>query len=49
VGLFLALLELVRGCRIQVEQPDVFGEISLRLSTPEEMEAAGRNAAKEIG
>jgi segregation and condensation protein A len=49
VGLFLALLELVRECRIQVEQPDVFGDISLRLSTPEEMEAAGRSTAKESG
>ncbi len=45
VGLFLALLELVRECRVQFEQPDVFGEISLRLSTPEEMEASGRGAA----
>jgi segregation and condensation protein A len=45
VGLFLALLELVRTCRIQVEQPEVFGEIELRLSTPEEMEAAGRASA----
>ena len=32
VGLFLALLELVRGCKVQVEQTDVFGEIELRLS-----------------
>jgi segregation and condensation protein A len=34
VGLFLALLELVRKCRIQVEQDEVFGEIQLRLMTP---------------
>jgi segregation and condensation protein A len=42
VGLFLALLELVRECKIQAEQPDSFGEIHLRLSTPSEMLAAGR-------
>jgi segregation and condensation protein A len=42
VGLFLALLELVRGCKVQAEQLDVFGEIQLRLSTPSEILAAGR-------
>jgi segregation and condensation protein A len=47
VGLFLALLELVRECRIQVEQPDIFGDISLRLSTSEEMLAAGRDVKEE--
>ena len=40
-GLFLALLELVRECRIHVEQPDIFGEIELRLSSGK-MQAAGR-------
>jgi segregation and condensation protein A len=40
VGLFLALLELVRGWKVHVEQPDVFGEIELRLCTPSEAMAA---------
>ncbi len=43
VGLFLALLELVRGCKIHLEQADDFGEIELRLSTPSEILAAGRD------
>ena len=42
VGLFLALLELVRECRIQVEQDEVFGEILLRLCSPSELRLAGR-------
>jgi segregation and condensation protein A len=42
VGLFLALLELVRGCKVQVEQPDVFGEIEVRLSSPNEAQGTGR-------
>jgi segregation and condensation protein A len=43
VGLFLALLELVRGCKIHLEQVEVFGEIEIRLSTPSEILAAGRD------
>ena len=31
LGLFLATLELIKGRKIEVEQPDVFGELSLRL------------------
>lgn len=45
VGLFLALLELVRGWKVHVEQPDVFGEIEVRLCTPSEAMAAHRSAA----
>jgi segregation and condensation protein A len=35
VGLFLALLELIKGRRIQVEQPEAFGEIRLSRMAPE--------------
>ena len=31
VGLFLALLELIRRGRLLVEQPDVFGDIRMAL------------------
>ena len=31
LGLFLALLELVKGGEIEAEQPEAFGEIWLRL------------------
>jgi segregation and condensation protein A len=41
-GLFLALLELVRECKIHVEQSDIFGEIEMRLSSAAETLAAGR-------
>lgn len=34
LGLFLATLELIKARRIWVEQPEVFGEMSLRLAPP---------------
>jgi segregation and condensation protein A len=34
LGLFLATLELIKGLSIWVEQPDVFGELWLRLAPP---------------
>src|SRR5262249_27928610 len=37
VGLFLAILELMKDRRIAAEQPQAFGEISLHLSTSEEL------------
>ncbi len=36
VGLFLALLELIKGRRALAEQPDVFGDIRLSLGPPTE-------------
>ncbi len=39
LGLFLATLELIKGCLISVEQPDTFGELWLRLA-PMTSEAA---------
>jgi segregation and condensation protein A len=37
VGLFLALLELVRRCQVVAEQPADFGDIWLRLLSPTEV------------
>lgn len=41
VGLFLALLELIRGCQIRAEQGDDFGEIWLVPAPPALESAAG--------
>jgi segregation and condensation protein A len=38
VGLFLAVLELMKGRRITAEQADVFGEIWLCLAAPDRAE-----------
>jgi segregation and condensation protein A len=35
LGLFLAILELIRSCQIQAEQPEPFGDIWLSLIVPE--------------
>jgi segregation and condensation protein A len=35
LGLFLATLELIKACTIYVEQTDVFGELWLRLVSPQ--------------
>lgn len=40
LGLFLALLELIKSRQIAAEQPDLFGDISLRLATAAERAAA---------
>jgi segregation and condensation protein A len=37
VGIFLALLELIKAWRITVEQPEVFGEIWIRAAVSPEM------------
>ena len=37
VGIFLAILELIRHWQVQVEQPDLFGEIW--ISAPQEIVA----------
>jgi segregation and condensation protein A len=42
VGLFLAILELMKSRRIMAEQADVFGEIWLGLAAPERAEASAR-------
>jgi segregation and condensation protein A len=34
LGLFLALLELIKGRRVEAEQPERFGDITLALSGP---------------
>jgi segregation and condensation protein A len=34
LGLFLAILELIKACRIEAEQPEPFGDIWLALSAP---------------
>jgi segregation and condensation protein A len=34
VGLFLAMLELIKGWRVVAEQPEPFAEITLRLAPP---------------
>lgn len=36
LGLFLAVLELIKGRRVEAEQPELFGELFLRLTPPVE-------------
>jgi len=34
VGLFLAILELIKGSQVLAEQPEAYGEIWMRLAPP---------------
>jgi segregation and condensation protein A len=40
LGLFLAILELIKGRRIQAEQAEIFGDIWIALAPPAEAEPA---------
>jgi chromatin segregation and condensation protein Rec8/ScpA/Scc1 (kleisin family) len=39
LGLFLAVLELMKARKIEAEQPDAFGDLYLRLAEPASMVA----------
>jgi segregation and condensation protein A len=46
LSLFLATLELIKGRRVLAEQPEVFGELWLRIAPPE-LEAPADTASEE--
>jgi segregation and condensation protein A len=45
IGIFLSVLELIRHHHVQVEQPDLFGEIMISTKTAEEVEVEQDQAA----
>ncbi|MBI2803798.1 MAG: segregation/condensation protein A [Planctomycetes bacterium] len=45
LGLFLATLELIKGCTVWADQPEAFGELWLRLAQPVTEETAAPETA----